>query len=154
MDIIFDKVTSDTLTELEKTQKDFEGDNGVSNEGNFSAGKKYSKSNPYYLYKKKELEEIFIKFPEEENLKNCIQNSRWAKITYAENKHYVVGVIGKAGEEKLICYGVPGNYTLGAPKQFKGYASFLPISLLNKTGEGYWIMFQDAVTGDSIKEKG
>lgn len=138
----------------EKAQKDFESDNGLSHEGDGETCKKYSKSNPYYLFKKKELEEIFIKFPEEENLKNCIKDSRWAKITYSENKYYVVGVIGKPNEEKLICYGVPGSFSQGAPKEFKNFSSFVPLSLVNRVGDGYWIMFQDAVTGESVKQKG
>ena len=37
------------------------------------------------------------------------------------------------------------------PEAFKGKCSFLPLSLFDPDGKGYWMMFQDAETGQCVK---
>ncbi len=99
---------------------------------------------------KAELDEIFFKFPEEQSLKNHFKDSRWARIYYSADKYYVVGVICEGGEEKYICYGVPANYSKNPPKELAGFCSFIPLSIFNMFGAGYWIMFQDADSGKCV----
>ena len=69
----------------------------------------------------------------------------------AENKFYVVGLVKENGVEKYICYGVPAKYSPEPPKELKGYASFIPLSVFDLQGDGYWMMFQDAQDGKCVK---
>lgn len=134
----------------EQTQEKHSTSNGFENETNACDCKKYSQSNPYYDYAKRELDEIFSKFEEEKDLKRLFVDSKWAKINYSSDKYYVVGVINKNSKPKYICYGVPDVYRVSAPPELDGYCSFLPLSVFDVKGKGYWMMYQDAITGKRI----
>ena len=107
----------------------------------------------YYQTVKSSLDEIFIKYQEEPTLQKHFPDSRWVRINFDAQKYYVVGLICEEGVEKYICYGVPSKYSEYPPTALKGYATFIPVSLFDMTGDGFWIMFQDAVTGKCIAPK-
>ena len=134
-----------------ETQKNVANGKRVQNETNSDSGTVYSKSNPYYLSARKELEDVFSRFPPEETLQKNLPDSKWAKINYSETKYYVVGLINENGKPRYICYGVPGEYKKEPPKELKGFCSFVPLSVFDMKGDGYFMMFQDAITGDCIK---
>ncbi len=123
---------------------------GGEDEKDSLGGKRYSEQSPYYLTVKEELKEIFDKFPEEGSLKKLFPDGDFSRVNYSENKFYVVGVIRECGEEKYICYGVPGAYSENAPEELAPYCSFIPLSVFDLSGDGYWMMFQSAVTGECI----
>ena len=106
---------------------------------------------PYYRTAKTRLDEIFLRFPEEPTLSRIIPESRWARVNYSSGKFYVVGLIKENGKEKYLCYGVPAKYSPKPPKELKGYCSFVPLSFFDMKGDGYWMMFQSAITGDCVK---
>lgn len=135
----------------EKTEKSAANDNGYEYEKHLKDRRKYSEEHPYFNSARTEIENIFFKFPEEEGLKKVIPESRWAKINYSADKYYVVGVIYDGEKEKYLCYGVPSVYSPTPPKEFKGCCSFVPLSVFDLKGKGYWIMFQSAVTGECVK---
>lgn len=105
---------------------------------------------PYYATVKSELDGIFEKFPAETALEQAITGSRFAKVYYADDKFYVVGVIKENDKEKYICYGVPSLYRETPPKELAGYCSFVPLSIFDLKGDGYFMMFQDAYTGKCV----
>lgn len=113
--------------------------------------KAYNRQNPYYLTVKEDLEKVFNSFPKEESLCTLSVGSQWAKINYSKDKYYVVGLIKEDNEEKYICYGVPAKYSKTPPKELKGFCSFVPLSVFDLKGDGYFMMFQDAVTGKCVK---
>lgn len=121
-------------------------------ETNACSCKKYSASNPYYEYAKSELNEIFCKFKEDTALCSLFHDSKWAQIYYSADKYYVVGVINKNKKPKYICYGIPANYSEHAPPELDGYCSFVPLSVFDVKGKGYWMMYQDAITGKRINK--
>lgn len=123
------------------------------NETFAGAGEKYSERAPYYFTVQKELDDIFEKFPEEPSLKKLFPNSRWAKINYSEEKYYVVGLVKENGKEKYICYGIPSPYSERAPEELAPYCSFIPVSVFDMNGDGFWMMFQSATTGECIHLK-
>lgn len=137
----------------EETEKIATDGNGADDEANGSSGNAYSEKNPYFFTVERELEEIFEKFPEEKALKKIFAQSRFAKVFYSETKYYVVGLVKENGKEKYVCYGVPAVYSKEPPKELKGFCSFIPLSVFSLTGDGYWMMFQDAVTGECVKPK-
>ncbi len=108
---------------------------------------------PFYITAERELETLFNKFPPYDKLLGFFPDSKWVKINYDKNKYYVVGVIKENKKEKYVCYGVPAKYSPTPPQELKGYCTFIPLSIFDMQGEGFWMMFQDAVTGESIINK-
>lgn len=126
----------------------------LEDETNASFSQKYTQSNPYYNQVKDELNVLFDKFPEESALLSVFPNGKWVKIFYSEEKFYVVGLIKENGKPKYICYGIPHPYSEQPPKELEGVSSFIPKSIFDLRGDGYWMMFQDAVTGKCVKMHG
>lgn len=108
-------------------------------------------SHNFYNMIAEQLQELFDKYPREYNLEKLIENSKWAKITYDnENKPYVVGIIYENDDIKYICYGVPGSYDTPQPNELIGYSQWLPTDIADPYNNGYWVMYQDADTGENI----
>ncbi|MDE7082935.1 MAG: hypothetical protein K2O89_04445 [Clostridia bacterium] len=104
----------------------------------------------FYERMKEEIDGILAKYPQEKALEDLIEDSKWVRITYGESGFYVFGVLYSGGKPKYICYGVPTSQSDAPPQSMEGLASFLPAS--PDDGEcGYWVMYQDAETGASVK---
>lgn len=141
--------STSTKTEKEKRQNV----DRFENEANCNERKELFGTTSHYSTVKQELTLLFEKYPTEPNLQALFFDSRWAKIHYSKEKYYVVGVIKENGAEKYVCYGVPATYSPNPPEQLKGYCSFVPASIFNMTGAGYWMLFQDAFSGKCIVHK-
>lgn len=137
----------DTLQCQEEAQEEQPCDCLLQDETNFIKGTKYIDN------ARQELEEIFEKFPTHEGLEKLFPLSKFAKVNFAPDKYYVVGIINENGQEKYLCYGVPGKYNEQAPKELAPYCTFIPVSIFNLSGDGFWMMFQDAVTGKCVCQK-
>lgn len=105
---------------------------------------------PYYETVKSELDGIFERFPAETELQKVFTDCKFAKVSYGDGKFYVVGVVKEDGKEKYICYGVPSVYRETPPVELAGYCSFVPLSVFDLKGDGYFMMFQDAYTGKCV----
>ena len=98
-----------------------------------------------------QIEELFEKYPREHNLSRLIENSKWVKIDKdGDTKHYVVGIIIHNNDIKYICYGVPGTYSNEPPQELMPYSQWLPTDTKDPYNNGYWVMYQDADTGENI----
>lgn len=104
----------------------------------------------YYESVKDDILDLFEKFPAEENLQKAVDDSKWVKIEFSPDKYYTVGLIYQLGVPKYICYGVPSENKTEPPTALKGYCSYLPLSLFDLRGKGYWMMYQDADTGRCV----
>ena len=97
---------------------------------------------------KDEIEKLLSSYPKETALENMVENSQWIKIDYGDGKYYVFGVIFGGGEAQYICYGVPSENPVSPPPSLEN-CSFIPA--YPEGNSGYWVMYQDAKTGASIK---
>lgn len=104
----------------------------------------------FYERMKGEIEGILNAYPHEEQLESLIEGSVWVKISYGEKLYYVFGIIKDGGKPRYICYGVPAKSNSSPPDSMAGLATFLPLYQDEKSG-GYWVMYQDAGTGASLK---
>ena len=105
----------------------------------------------FYESISEQLEDLFNKYPAETNLENLIPSSKWVKIDYENNGNiYVLGLIYDDITLKYICYGVPGTYSEIAPNGLDSYSQWLPTNPQNPTLDGYWVMYQDAISGESV----
>lgn len=100
----------------------------------------------FYGRMRPDIEKIFSSYPKEESLERAMEGSRWAKINYGRDKFYAFGVLCVEGVPRYICYGVPSHDSKNPPASLSSFASFMPVE-----GGGYWIMYQDANTGVSVK---
>ncbi len=105
----------------------------------------------YYDGIKKELDVIFSENDREEKLEKVIKESLFCKVNYSKDKYYVVGLIKENDVAKYICYGVPSKYSKNKPKELQGYCAFTPLSVFDLNGDGYYLMYQSASTGECIK---
>lgn len=124
-----------------------------SNEASPFASQKQEFEPPFFLTASKELELLFNKFPCYDKLSCYFPDSKFVRINYDEERFYIVGVVKEEKKEKYICYGIPAVYSKTPPEELKGYCSFIPLSIFDMHGEGFWMMFQDATTGECIFPK-
>lgn len=99
-----------------------------------------------------QLEDLFSKYPSEAKLEQLIPNSKWVKVDYENNGSiYVLGLIYDDINLKYICYGIPGEFSSNPPKELESYSQWLPLDANDVSAGGYWVMYQDALTGENIK---
>lgn len=99
-----------------------------------------------------QVESIFEKNPPEEYLQNLIPDSKWAKVKFEESgDYYVFGLIYEDEQLKYVCYGVPGVYQEIPPRELSGYPVWFPLDEDKKDGFGYWLTYQDAKSGESVR---
>lgn len=112
-----------------------------------------SKPKPLSFYEqvKDQVEKLFKMYPEQSQLTNLMPNTKWVKVDFDSNgKYYVVGIIGSKPD--YLCYGVPGKYSSTPPESLDGYCQWFPLDIQNAVGDGFWLMYQDALSGESVKE--
>ncbi|MFR1565680.1 MAG: hypothetical protein ACLSUT_04510 [Christensenellales bacterium] len=105
----------------------------------------------YYEQVADQIEKLFSEGSRDAELEALMPYTKWVKIDYAgDGRHYVVGLIGEKPD--YVCYGLPGVYSPEAPEELKGYCGWLPLDVKNPHGSGYWLLYQDAETGESVPE--
>lgn len=106
----------------------------------------------FYSLIKDQLDDLFARFPHNTTLELLVENSKWVTIDFdGVDRSYVVGLLyDDNGNLTYIAYGVPGNNGIKPPSQIADYSQWLPLDPDLPNGEGYWVMFQDSTTGDSV----
>ena len=104
----------------------------------------------YYSKVKDSLDELFVIYPRENALEGIFPDSEWVKINYEETDYYVIGKIKERDRTVMIGYGVPGKKDVPPPKIADGIFSWLSVEM--EEYDGYWLLFQDANTGQLVKE--
>lgn len=111
-------------------------------------------STDFYGEIKNQLSILFERYPEETFLNEIIPNSKWVKVDYEDNgKYFVIGLIYEDEKVAYVCYGMPGEYSVEPPKEFIGISQWLPLDPEKPNELGYWLMYQDAETGENVEIK-
>lgn len=106
----------------------------------------------FYIEMKPQIDELFANNPSEDYLENLIPNSKWVKVSLESGEdYYVLGLIYEENNLKYICYGVPGVFQKNAPRELSGYPVWFPLDEERPQGFGYWLSYQDADSGESVK---
>lgn len=106
----------------------------------------------FYDEIKSQIDNLFSSSPTENYLQEMIPGSKWVKVEFDNGgDYYVLGLLYEEDKLKYICYGVPGIYQKNPPKQLSGYPVWFPLDRENAEGFGYWLTYQDAESGESIK---
>lgn len=115
------------------------------NEENTRPAQKSGGKRPFYKRVQSEVDGILKAYPAETEAEKIFDNSRWVRIDYGDGKYYIFGVLYKNAVPEYFAYGVPADSET-PPESLGGLASFVPAG----NGKGYWVMYQNAATGDSV----
>ena len=103
----------------------------------------------FYESVKEQVDRLFANNERYAALEKLLPESRWARVDYDEKgRYYLVGTIGDP--VRYLCYGVPGEYSPTPPPDLAGYCQWLALDENDPSGKGFWIMYQDGVSGKSI----
>ncbi len=106
----------------------------------------------FYSEIKDQIEKLFNENKEEEYLEELIPNSKWVKVEVEDGgDYYVFGLLYEENKLRYVCYGVPGVYQKNPPRELSGYPVWFPLDEGRREGFGYWLTYQDADSGESIK---
>ena len=108
-------------------------------------------SQNYYENVREKLDKIIDSYEKDFTLCSLIPESNFVKINYDKNRFYSVGTVKERGAVKYVCYAVMGSYA-NAPKQIVSFCDFLPLSPFNAFGDGYYVIFQNAQTGEIVSK--
>ncbi len=102
---------------------------------------------------KGQIDKIFENNPKENFLEEMIPSSKWVRVEFDDDgDYYILGLVYDENDNiKYICYGVPGIYQKTPPKQLSGFPVWFPLDVDKKESFGYWLTYQDAESGESIK---
>ncbi len=105
----------------------------------------------YYRSIKRELDELFKKYPTDKTLSNAFQKSEWVRLRGEKRSpEFLVGALYEEGRVKYICYALKAEDKESPPKEIKGVCSFVPVSPY-VGAEGFFVIFQSAATGECVK---
>ncbi|MCL2797506.1 MAG: hypothetical protein FWD58_05590 [Firmicutes bacterium] len=107
----------------------------------------------FYEQVKAQLDELFLSCEPFALLEELMPETRWVRVNFDETKFYVVGLIPSAlnGGKRpdYICYGVPAEYSPAPPAELGEGSRWLPENPQSPQGKGFWLLFQDAATGEA-----
>lgn len=103
----------------------------------------------YYEQVSDQIEKLFTEGTRETELESLMPHTKWVRVDFSgDGRFYVVGLVGDKPD--YICYGLPADYTPEPPDEISGYCGWLPLDVKNPQGKGYWLLYQDADTGESV----
>ena len=104
----------------------------------------------FYEQIKDQIEDIFDHGVHEENLERLIEGSKWVLVDGVDGgEDYILGLLYAGNEIEYIAYGVKGEKNVLPPQEFRAFSQFIPINMENN--QGYWVMYQDAISGENCK---
>lgn len=105
---------------------------------------------PFYVKIAEQLKNLFDTYPHDKALEEIVHESSWVRIPFGDDEYYVVGVISEAEKPIFICYGLPRDKRDNPCPELTQHAEWLPSDRANVDGCGYWVMYQDAVSGENF----
>jgi hypothetical protein len=104
----------------------------------------------FYEQVQGQIDKLFETGARETALETLMPFTKWVRVDHeGRGRYYVVGIIGEKPD--FICYGIPAAYTPKPPEELDGYCQWLPLDAKAPQGEGYWLLYQDAATGESVE---
>lgn len=99
----------------------------------------------YYNEVRKKLEEAFRKYPRDRTLEDILSPSEWVRTDGA-----LLGIVYREGIPEYLCVAVEAKGE--PPEEMRGKCTFVPSSHFSD-GEGYFVVFQSASSGEYVTVK-
>lgn len=121
-------------------------------DGKDNIEKEITKEESFYQEIKTQIDSLFENNPNEEYLESLVPHSKWIKVGLDDgSNYYVLGLIYEDESLKYICYGVPGVFQKNPPRELSGFPVWFPLDENKPQGFGYWLSYQDADSGESVR---
>ncbi len=146
IDEIEEKEEFKSELQVEKLEEELQAPPSITLEKETPKGRKAD----FYERVKEELQRLFSKGERYSALEDRLPFTKWVKISYDGIRHYIVGLVGQSPD--YICYGLPSVYSKEGCARIGEDCVFLPLNHLRPQGEGYWLLYQDAKTGETLKK--
>ncbi len=98
-----------------------------------------------------QINELLTNYEEEKALENIIPSSKFVKVNSENGNFYIFGVIYENNKIKYIVYGLPGEYSVKPDDEYANFYQWLPLNSENPQGYGYYLMYQDALSGNQVE---
>ena len=101
-----------------------------------------------------QVNQLFERSEEFVELEQKIDNTKWVKVPYVseESDHYIMGKIYDNDKVAFLGYGIPAeNKNIAPPINLEKFCQWLPLDANNENSFGYWVMYQDATTGQNVE---
>ena len=111
----------------------------------------YGDVSNFFKIVSEQIDSLFKKYPPEKALESLLPNSKWVKIDYeGKGDYYAIGMLYQDEKLKYISYAVPSDFAGHEPDELKGVSQWFPLNTAEPNGKGYWIMYQDAESGECV----
>ncbi len=103
---------------------------------------------------KAQLDEMFKNNPNCSEVESLIKNSKWISVQEEneDNTHYILGkIFDENNNIKYVCYGVPAVNKEEVNNIDINLCQWLPLNPEDEKSAGYYIMYQNATTGETVK---
>ena len=98
-----------------------------------------------------QIEKMFEVNKSENVLEEIIPNSKFCKVAFDDGAgYYVFGIIYDDEMPKYLCYGLPAQKQDKPPREMSSLYQWFPIDMNDISGDGFYMMYQDASTGQNI----
>ena len=95
------------------------------------------------------IEKLFASAERVQSLEKSMPDTKWVRVPCGKNGYYVVGVIGSRPD--FVAYGLPGDYKSDPPEELGEDSGWWAFDPENPAKGGVWILYQDAKTGESVR---
>ena len=109
---------------------------------------KFTDGQTYYLKVKDEIEDLFARGEHTDALRAALPESEWVRV--ADAGGCLVGLVYNDMQVRYVAYALPAGVERVPPKELEG-ACFLPCDPLDEEKGGYFVLFQDADTGECVR---
>lgn len=102
---------------------------------------------------KPQLDVLFTQNSHYVELEEKLPGTEWVKVMFDGDgsDHYILGKLFDGDIVTHIAYGIfAENKEQKPPQGLEQYCQFLPLDPENENSQGYYVMYQDALTGDNI----
>lgn len=102
---------------------------------------------------KPQLDALFSQNEHFKELEESLEGTEWVKVNCNEDgfDHYILGKLYDGGVVTHIAYGTYAeNQKQSPPQGLEQYCQFLPLDPQDENSAGYYVMYQDAITGENV----
>ena len=120
---------------------------------NDSLSEKIENTDDFFEMIKPSIDKLFAENEHFLELEEKIDGTEWVKVPFAgeDSDHYILGKIKDDGVVTHICYGMYAkNKNKTPPEHLKQFCQWLPLNLEDEQSDGYYVFYQDAITGENI----